>query len=355
MKKNNKVYIIVGIIIGVLTLALVTLFLIYNILLGSVSNKEDKVYFTINSGTGTKTIITNLKKAKIIKSDIATLIYVTIHKPNLQAGTYELDRSMNTKAIIKKISLGEVVENTKMLTFVEGKRLKDYVKVIANNYPYSEEEIIATISDKSYLQELINKYWFLTDDILNSKIYYALEGYLYPDTYNFYEDATVKEIIEKMLDNTNKKLSPFKEEIESSSYSVHELITLASIVELEGAGLDRAGVSSVFNNRIKAGWSLGSDVTTYYAEQKDFSVELTYAEYNECNAYNTRGTCFTGLPVGPICNISVESLNAALNPSDTDYYFFVADKNKKTYFSKTDAEQQAVIKMLKEQGLWFVY
>ena len=263
---------------------------------------------------------------------------------------------MNTKEILDKINKGDVEVNTKTLTFVEGKRLTDFVKVIAANYPYTEEEILNVLSDKTYLQELIEKYWFLTDDILDDKIYYPLEGYLYPDTYAFYDDASIKDIIEKLLDNTSNKLSAYKEDIESSNYSVHELFTLASIIELEGAGSDdRYGVSSVFTNRINAGWTLGSDVTTYYAEQKDFTVELTYAEYQECNAYNTRGTCFTGLPVGPICNMGISSIEAAIHPKDTDYFFFVADKNKKTYFSKTDAEQQEVIEMLKDQGLWFVY
>ncbi len=354
--KKNKIYIIIGSIVGAIVLIITALITTYNILLGEVQSKKETVYFTIESGSSVRSIVNELKKANIIKSDIATLIYLKFHKLNLQAGTYELDRSMNTKEILDKINRGDVLVNTKTLTFVEGKRLTDFVKVIAANYPYTEEEILNVLSDKTYLQELIEKYWFLTDDILNDKIYYPLEGYLYPDTYAFYDDASIKDIIEKLLDNTSNKLSAYKEDIENSNYSVHELFTLASIIELEGAGSDdRYGVSSVFTNRINAGWTLGSDVTTYYAEQKDFTVELTYAEYQECNAYNTRGTCFTGLPVGPICNMGISSIEAAIHPKDTDYFFFVADKNKKTYFSKTDAEQQEVIEMLKDQGLWFVY
>lgn len=353
--KKNKVWIIGGSVIGGIILLIGALLLTYNILLGKVSKKSEVVYFTVETGTSTRNIITNLKEANLIKSEMAALIYVKLHNLGLQAGTYELDRTMDTKEIISKISKGEVFLNVKTLTFVEGRRLLSYVKTIASNYPYTEEEILNVLSNKEYLNSLIEKYWFLTDDILDNDIYYPLEGYLYPDTYSFYADATIEEIIEKMLDNTSKKLEPYKEEILNSDFSVHELITLASIVELEAGGSDRAGVSSVFINRINAGWNLGSDVTTYYAEQKDFTVELSYQEYQECNAYNTRSTCFTGLPVGPICNMSVDSIKAAIEPSDTDYYYFVADKNKKTYFSKTYEEQQEVINKLQQEGLWFVY
>ncbi len=355
VKMKNKVWIIIGSVIGVIVLIISSLLLTYNILLGRVSKKSEIAYFTIESGTSAKDIVANLKEADLIKSNMATLVYIKLHNLSLQAGTYELDRNMNTKKIIDKINKGEVYLNVKTLTFVEGRRLLSYVKTIANNYPYSEEEILSVLGDREYLNELIDKYWFLTTDILNDKIYYALEGYLYPDTYTFYADATITDIIEKMLDNTSLKLEPYKEEILNSDYSVHELITLASIVELEAGGNDRKGVSSVFTNRINAGWNLGSDVTTYYAEQKDFTVELSYQEYNECNAYNTRSTCFTGLPVGPICNMGVESIAAAIKPDETDYYYFVADKNKKTYFSKTYEEQQQIINELKQEGLWFVY
>ena len=77
--------------------------------------------------------------------------------------------------------------------------------------------------------------------------------------------------------------------------------------------------------------------------------------YNSCNAYNTRGTCFTGLPVGPICSSGLESLKATIEPEMGNYYYFVADKNGKTYFSKTNAEHEKKIKELKDSGLWFTY
>ena len=82
---------------------------------------------------------------------------------------------------------------------------------------------------------------------------------------------------------------------------------------------------------------------------------MTRAELDECNAYNTRGTCFTGLPVGPISSPSLESIDGVMNPTVSDYYYFVADKNGNTYFTKSDSEHLATIARLKREGLWFVY
>lgn len=159
-----------------------------------------------------------------------------------------------------------------------------------------------------------------------------------------------------MLDNTESKLSSFSQEIENSELSIHEIMTLASIVELEGArSTDRDGVAGVFYNRLKSKMSLGSDVTTYYAVGKDFSKDLTMSDLNTCNGYNTRGTCVKGLPVGPIATPSLASIKATLKPDNHDYLFFVADKNGKTYFSKTNAEHDAIVRKLRSEGLWYEY
>ena len=188
---------------------------------------------------------------------------------------------------------------------------------------------------------------------------YPLEGYLFPNTYEFYATSTPKDIIEKMLNSTASVLEDLKESITNSGYSVHEILTMACIVESEGANSDdRAGVAGVFYNRLKRGESLGSDVTTYYGAKVELSErDLYQAEIDDCsNGYNTRGLCNWGkLPVGPINNPSLDSIKASLNPSNHDYLFFVADKNKKTYFTKTNSEHDAKVRELKAAGLWYTY
>jgi UPF0755 protein len=166
----------------------------------------------------------------------------------------------------------------------------------------------------------------------------------------------VKEIFKKLLDERAKILNKYKKEIEGSSYTPHQLLTLASMVELEAkTDSDRAGVASVFYNRLNKKMSLGSDVTSYYANKVELNERELYAkEYNLENPYNTRTSSMAGkLPVGPICNPSEASIKAVLYPQQSDYLYFVSDKNRKVYFSKTYAEQEKTINKLKQEGKWF--
>lgn len=317
---------------------------------------KENITFTVNKGDSTSAIIKSLKSENLIKNELALKIYAKLNPGSLQAGNYVLTKAMSAKEIYDSLVKGKVTFDTVFVTFVEGKRLTYIADVIRKNFGFTVDEINAKLDDKEYIKKLIEKYDFLTDDILKDGIYHPLEGYLFPDTYEFLKTVTLEEIIERMLDNTAIKLSKYSNSIGNTNLSVHEIVTLASIVELEGArSTDRKGVASVFYNRLKNNMSLGSDVTTYYAVNKDFSKDLTISELASCNGYNTRGNCVKGLPIGPIATFSAASLEATVNPSSTDYLFFVADKNGKTYFSKTNSEHEATVSKLKNNGLWFQY
>ncbi len=196
------------------------------------------------------------------------------------------------------------------------------------------------VNDKEFIKELISEYWFLTDDILNEDIYYALEGYLYPNTYEFYKDATLEDILRRILNNTNKVLQSVKDDIEKSNYTTHEILTMASIVEKEAVSYtDREKVAQVIYTRLDKKMSLGMDVTSYYGVQKDMKESLTKNDLNDNNPYNTRLVTFLGLPVGPICNPSIESIKAVLNPADTNYIYFFADiTTGNVYFTDNASE-----------------
>ena len=133
--------------------------------------------------------------------------------------------------------------------------------------------------------------------------------------------------------------------ISDSIYNVHDILTMASIIENETMiAEDRNIVSQVIYKRLSMNMSLGMDVTTYYGAKKSLSETLTKVDLDELNAYNTRNTSFLGLPVGPICNPSEASINAALNPSDTNYIYFYAEiKTGKLYFAETYSEFQNLI------------
>ena len=324
-----------------------------------INNKEE-VLFEVKKNTFGTALIDDLYKEGLIRNKTVARIYLKLNGNYAPlAGIYSLNKSMTLKEILEYISKsGNAIEDSVSVTFIEGRRLTDYVTVISKNFGYSEDDVLKVLSDKDYLNELIAKYWFLTEDILNDKLYYALEGYLYPETYAFRTDASIKDIVTKLLDETGKRLDSVKSEIESNKYSVHEILTMASIVELEGGNSDdRNGVAGVFYNRLNSGMSLGSDVTTYYGARVKMSErDLWQKEIEEVNGYNTRPAAMAGkLPIGPICSPSMESIKATLEPTKHDYYYFVADKNKKTYFSKTYQEHINTINRLKNEGLWYEY
>ena len=333
----------------------------YNRMLKAPSNAGEEVSFNISEGSSYSTISALLKEKGLIKNETAYKIYIKLNTPtkNLEAGEYSIKNNLSVEDLIKELEKGTKTHaKTITVKFVEGKNMRQVIKTITSNFDITEKEILNKLKDNDYLDTLINDYWFLTKDIKNKKIYYSLEGYLFPDTYEFYTNASLDDIFRKMLNNMGSKLEKYKDEVKKSKYSMHQILTLASIIELEaGSAKDRKGVSGVFYNRLKAGWSLGSDVTTYYAAKIELSDRDLYkSEINDCNQYNTRAACMAGkLPVGPICNPGVASLVASIEPKSHKYYYFVADKNGKTYFSKTDYEHTSTVARLKREGLWFEY
>ena len=242
------------------------------------------------------------------------------------------------------------------ITFKEGINMRKVASLIEEKTSNTKDDVLSLVNDDTYIDSLIEKYWFLDSSIKDSSIYYPLEGYLYPETYIFAsKDVKIEDIFTKMLDETDKRLSNYKDEIESSRYSLHEIMTLASIVELEGAkATDRSKVAGVFYNRLDHNMTLGSDVTTYYAEKiDDFSKSLSGDELNNCNnKYNTRCPSYLGLPIGPICNPSEESIKATIEPTKEDYFYFVADCKGEVYLSKNSTEHSNIINKLKREDNW---
>jgi len=357
LKKGPKLFLRFFLI---LVLFVSIFFIMYINKTSKVSNDKTIINFEVSNGSTFSSITDNLYKNNLIKSTFFYKLYIRLNDPKgLQAGTYSLSKNMSVKDLVKELSYGTNLSNEYTnITFKEGINMRKVIELIATNTSINKETIISTLSDDNYLNELITKYWFLTDDIKNTKIYYSLEGYLYPDTYQVRKNGNIKEIFKAMLDNMEKKLEPYKLNINNSSKSIHEIITLASVIELEASNSnDRNGVAGVFYNRLEAGWSLGSDVTTYYGAKIDVSQrDLYQSEIDDYNSYNTRNSKMAGkLPVGPICNASIESIEASLNPTSHNYYYFVADVNKKTYFFKTYNEHVKKIAELKSSGLWYEY
>ena len=318
---------IVLIILSFIALLILGLCIYYNVNLKAVSNKSIEVDFMVESGSTYYSVISKLKSEGLIKNEMCFKLYIKFNKVNnIEAGTYKLNKNMSVKEIVEVFSKGNNYNpDAIVITFKEGKNMRSIANTISKYTNNTETDVYNLLQNTEYLDSIINEYWFIDETVKNYKLYYSLEGYLYPNTYEYKnKDVKVEEIFKTMLDEMNKKLSTYKTDILSNKYSVHQILTLASIIELEGGkSNDRAGIAGVFYNRLNSNMSLGSDVTTYYASKIEMDErDLYQTEIDDANDYNTRSSYLAGkLPIGPICNPSIDSIKAVLYPEKNDYYY----------------------------------
>ncbi len=355
VKKIVLVVLVIAIILGI---AVITW---YNVGISSVNGDSDTYTVEIAMGSGVSAIAEKLESEGLIRSALAFKIYVKLNNiTNLQAGTYELTKDLSVKEIIEVLQTGKVGSADVInITFIEGKNMTWIASKIAESTNNTEEEVYSLLEDEDYINSLIEKYWFITEEIKDEDIYYPLEGYFFPDTYQFEnEDVSLEKIFKTLLDKMENVLNEYKDDIQNSSYSVHEILTVASIIENEAVfDKDRKDVASVIYNRLNAGMAIGSDVTTYYAFQIEMgSRDLYSSEINTYNAYNTRGPNMSGkLPIGPISMVGSSSIEAAIIPNETSYLYFVADKDGNVYFTRTYDEHTQKVNELKNSGLWIEF
>ena len=351
MKNKIKVLLLIFFCFNILLIGALLYFL------GPASFKSKDVSFIVEEGESLREIGSNLEKEGVVKNDKVFFLYAILKNARgIYAAKYDLNTNMRLSEVIKELKTGGKNADEITLTIKEGLNLRQIADVISKETDNSKEDVLNLAKDEKYIDELIKKYWFLTNEVKNKDVYYDLEGYLFPDSYNFYsKKVSVKEIFNTMLDEEANVLEKYKKDIEKNKLSAHQLITMASVVELEGLDKNsRKDVAGVFYNRLNSKMPLGSDVTTYYGVNKDMTSDLTNSELNTVNGYNTRVSSMAGkLPVGPICNPSTVSLEAALNPTKHDYYYFVADKNGKVYLTKNYETHNKVIADLKSKGLWY--
>jgi len=304
---------------------------------------EEKVIVDIPSGSGASAIVDILDDAGLVKNKFCAKVNSRIGGyDTLMANTYVLSPSMSFQEMMKIINEGTFEYISKESVEVkDGARLQQVAEAVSEQLPFTAEEILAKWSDEQYLRELIDKYWFLTDDILDEDVMYPLEGYLYADTYFVTSDISdIEGFTEMCLDRMDEVLTERRDAIEASGFSVHELLTLTSIVTKEATADDQAGVAGVFMNRLDQGMSLGSDVTVCYIFQED-RVDLKQSQLDSTNPYNTRK--FAGLPPGPICQVVDSAIDATLNYEKHDYLFFIADEEGIVRYSTDQAGHESNI------------
>ncbi len=337
MKKLVNVYIFAIVILGII---IVTSCVSYNIGISPTTKESNEISFSVDENSTYLSIASELKEKNLIRSINFYKIYIKIFNPsNLQKGTYTLNTNMGVKKIVETL---ENSSNIETISFVipEGKHITDVAEYISEVTNYTSEELLNYWQNDDVINNIVNKYWFVTDEVKNTNLRYNLEGYFFPATYEIYKDSSIEEITYKMLDKMDEVLSKYKDDIKN--YSVHEILTLASIVEHEAIlNEDRPKIAKVFLNRLDKGMMLQSCATIGYAIN-EWKLTYTNSDLAVDSLYNTYK--YYGLPVGPGGLPGEASIKAVIYPDDNDYLYFLANvfdsNSNQTYYSKTYAEHQ---------------
>ena len=306
----------------------------------------DDVTVTIPQGTGASAIIQILDEAGLVKNPTFAKVNAKIgNYDSLQANTYVFNKSMTVPEMMDAINTGDFDYISKTsFQLSEGFRLTQCAEALSSVTPYSKKEIMAKWDDETYVKELIDKYWFLTDDVLDEDVMHPLEGYLFPDTY-FITDTnpSIESVTEMALDEMDTVLTERKDQIEKSDFSVNQFLTLASIVTKEGCATDEdaAHIAGVFINRLNKDMSLGSDVTVCYIYDED-RVDLKVSQLESDSPYNARKVA--GMIPGPICSVPVMAMDGVLNYAKTDDMFFYAGPDGTIYYAKDNAGHDKNVK-----------
>ncbi|WP_130807198.1 endolytic transglycosylase MltG [Senegalia massiliensis] len=287
----------------------------------SSDGEQKSVKVEIQSGSTTSDIAKILKENNLIRDKNVFRVVSRIKgtEGKLKAGFYEFDSSMTPEEILNKLVVGGKDGGTIKFTIPEGFTIEEIAEKLANENIINKDKFIDLTYD---IEKFSKEYKFLND--IPEKM--NMEGYLYPNTYEVYKDSTEYEIIKRMLDEFNNKYNEIIKNKEIPlDLNTYELITLASLVEREAkVDKDRNLVSSVIYNRLKIDMPLQIDATIQYALENR-KEKLTYDDLEVDSIYNTYKN--KGLPVGPICSPGIESINASLNPENTDYIFYVLKKD----------------------------
>ncbi len=303
-----------------------------------------EVSFEIVSGQSVKQIGQSLESSGVIRSAWAFEWYVWLEgvTDKIQAGEYILNTGQKLDTTVNVITAGEVVSNEVKFQVLEGWTAAQvanyYTEIFAENLNQDAETLKESFLDAVSEDDSRNiipgaTYGFLIDKPETA----GLEGYLFPDTYRVYNDATPAQIIQKMLDNFDAKLDDeLRVKISQSRLSIYETVTLASIIEKEvRTDQDRKMAADLFLRRLESDMPLQSDATVNYATGKS-ELQPTIDDTKIDSLYNTY--LHKGLPPGPICNPSLASIKAVVEPEPNEYWYYLNAPSGQTIFSKTFEE-----------------
>lgn len=264
-------------------------------------------YVMLRPGWSTRRIARELKNAGVIRSSFGfSLLHYIDARRSLKAGEYKFDRSANAIEVRDRLARGDIYTHTVVVP--EGFNMFDIAQAVQNSGLGTANEFLSIArSDAALIQNL--------DPQART-----LEGYLFPDTYQFTRTQSMHDIVAAMVKRFQQEAAKL-----GLKDNVHTIVTMASIVEKETAAPEeRPTIASVYYNRLAKGMGLGADPTVVYAALLDgrYRGTIYQSDLQAVSPYNTYK--FAGLPPGPIANPGIESLKAAMNPAKTDYLYFVA-------------------------------
>ena len=296
----------------------------------------ENIYMVVKPGTTASEISDRLMQLGVIDSRLRFwwLMKLQGDAGKFKTGTYAFTPHMDEQAVLDKLVAGDTT--VVKFTIPEGFGIKEIAKRLADEGLVDEQEFLAEAKD------------FAPYDYMKKRpnVRYAAEGYLFPDTYVIHSDVSAEGIMKMMAENFDTRLTPaLRQQAAAKGLSIHDLITLASLVEKEARyDEDRPIIAQVFFKRLQMGMPLQSDTTLQYlmaGPKEDVSIEDTKID----SPYNTYQ--HEGLPPGPIASPGMKSILAVLNPANTDYLYFVADRQGHNHYSQTYDEHLAIVEQVR--------
>ena len=322
-----------------------------NWLVPANANDTQIVEVEIPEGTPVSTMGDILEEQGLIRSSSAFSLLVRVQgaAANLQAGVHDLSPSMTMPEIVAALQEGAEEAGLLKVTVNEGLTVDQIAEVVADSTSYSAEDFLNLMSTQEFLAQLVQQYPILTDSYNNPNVRYVLEGYLFPATYDVAQGETLESLVTQMVDKTNEVLSKYQADIDASSYSLQDIMSIASLVEKEGQTTeDRKLIAGVFYNRLEQGMPIQSDISVLYALGTHKEM-VTYDDLEVDSPYNLYTNA--GLPPGPMNSPSEDAIAAALEPTDNDYLYFYANLKTGEVFYTDDYEQhQAWAQEYEETG-----
>lgn len=326
--------------------------------LNAIDTKSTEfVTVEIPAGSSNREIGTILEKKGLIKNGQFFNYYTKFKNyGNFQSGYFNLQKSMDLDTIIQKLQeQGTKTPEPPVLgkiTIPEGYTIDQIAQVVSVDAssksraktPYTQEEFLKVIQDDAFIEKMVAKYPKLLATLPSkeSGVRYRLEGYLFPATYGYGKDSKMEDLVDQMLAAMDQNLSAYYDTMEAKNIDVNEALTLASLIEKEGAtDKDRKDIASVFYNRLNQDMPLQSNIAILYAQgqlgKKTTLKEDATIDTNIDSPYNIYKN--TGLMPGPVDSPGLSAIEAAVNPSKTDYLYFVANvETGEVYFAKTYEE-----------------